>query len=85
MSEDSKGAKKVSFVQIESEGTQVVFGLPPYMSAKNWALLVGDKTEGAVKKDLQTGAIARYQPVPGGKVYVNVIKEMQRVEAAPDY
>ncbi|MFD1384306.1 hypothetical protein ACFQ45_13085 [Rhodanobacter aciditrophus] len=85
MSIDSKEPKKVSFVQIESEGTQVVFGLPPYMSAKNWALLVGDKTEGAVKKDLQTGAIARYQPVEGGRVYVNVLKEMQRAETAPDF
>lgn len=84
METESKGVKKVSFVQIEADGTQIVFGLPPYMTPKQYALLVG-KTEKAIKKDLQDGGVARYQPKAGGKVYVNVIKEMQRAEAAPDY
>ncbi|WP_417842153.1 hypothetical protein [Terasakiella sp.] len=85
MIRESKEAKSVSGVQIEVDSSQIVFGLPPYMSPKMWALLVGDKTERAVKKDLQTGVIARYQPVPGGRVYVNVAKEMQKAEQAPDY
>ncbi|MFT2112163.1 hypothetical protein [Marinomonas sp. 2405UD68-3] len=84
MNEESKVARRVSFVQIDIEKDSIMTALPPYMSPKRWALLI-DKTEGAVKKDLQTGVIARYQPVVGGLVYVNVVKEMQRAEAAADY
>jgi len=84
MIQESKGVKTVSFMQIEAEDSQIVFGLPPYMTPKQYALLVG-KTERAIKKDLQDGDIARYQPVKGGLVYVNVIKEIQKAEQAPDY
>jgi hypothetical protein len=84
MKEESKVVKRVSFVQISVEEDSIMTALPPYMSAKRWALLI-DKTERAVKKDLQTGAIARYQPTKNGLVYVNVTKEMQRAEQAPDY
>jgi hypothetical protein len=47
-------------------------------------VLIG-KSESAVKRDLQRGHIARYQPVVGGLVYVNVTKEMQKTEQAADY
>ncbi|TBR44356.1 hypothetical protein CBF23_003295 [Marinomonas agarivorans] len=80
MEKELKELESVSFVKAEG----VIFGLPPYMLAKNWAALVG-KTERAVKKDLQTGVIARYQPVPNGLVMVNVTKEIQKAELAPDW
>ena len=75
--------------QIEESKTpqfvQVVQALPPYMLAEKWADFVG-KSVKAVKKDLQTGVIARYQPAgKGGLVMVNVTKEIQRTENAPDY
>lgn len=84
MLEQAKGTVRASFVQIDDGESKVIFGLPPYMTAEQWAVLVG-KTESAVKKDLQRGAIARYQPVKGGLVYVNVTKEMQKTDAAADY
>lgn len=84
MIEQVKGTKSASFVQIDDGKTKTVFGLPPYMTAEQWSVLIG-KSESAVKKDLQRGAIARYQPVVGGLVYVNVTKEMQKTEQAADY
>lgn len=79
-----EGIKTSAFVQLDDGKNKTVFGLPPYMTAEQWSVLIG-KSESAVKRDLQRGHIARYQPVENGLVYVNVIKEMQRVEAAPDY
>lgn len=84
MLEESKGIKTTAFVQLNDGESKTIFGLPPYMTAEQWSVLIG-KSESAVKRDLQRGTISRYQPVEGGLVYVNVIKEMQRAEAARDY
>ena len=84
MSKALEDVKTTAFVQIDDGKTKVVFGLPPYMTAEQWSVLVG-KSESAVKRDLQRGHIARYQPVVGGLVYVNVTKEMQKTEQAADY
>ncbi|RCX07037.1 hypothetical protein [Marinomonas foliarum] len=77
MDEETKDQQTPAFVQ-------VVQALPPYMAPKEWARLVG-KTEAAIKQDLRMGTVARYQPVANGRVYVNVIKEIERAENAPDY
>jgi len=77
MNAELKAHESVPFVQIAQ-------ALPPYMKAEKWAGIIG-KTVRAVKEDLRTGAIARYQPVKGGLVYVNVIKEMKKAEQAADY
>lgn len=84
MFKEIDGVKKTVFVQLDDGKNKTVFGLPPYMTAEQWSVLIG-KSESAVKRDLQRGNIARYQPVVGGIVYVNVIKENQRAELAPDY
>lgn len=77
MQQEVKALESVSLVQIAQ-------ALPPYMKAEKWAVIIG-KTTRAVKEDLQTGVIARYQPVPKGLVMVNVVKEMKKAEQAPDY
>ncbi|MGB0784136.1 MAG: hypothetical protein ACPGRG_13270 [Marinomonas sp.] len=51
MIEQVKGTKSASFVQIDDGKTKTVFGLPPYMTAEQWSVLIG-KSESAVKKDL---------------------------------
>jgi hypothetical protein len=84
MIEESKVVKRVSFVQIDVEEGSILSALPPYMSPKRWALII-DKTEGAVKKDLQKGNIARYQPNEGGKVMVNVYQEIEKAKIAKAY
>lgn len=84
MAELKEGVKSASFVQIDEGKTKTVFGLPPYMTAEQWSVLIG-KTERAVKKDLQTGAIARYQPTKGGLVYVNVYQEIEKAKNAKAY
>jgi hypothetical protein len=82
--EETKGVKSAAFVQVDDGKNKTVFGLPPYMTAEQWSVLIG-KTERAVKKDLQTGAIARYQPTKGGLVYVNVYQEIEKTKIAPAY
>lgn len=84
MIESTKVSISTKFVQIGDEENKIVCSLPPYMTPKQYALLVG-KTERAIKKDLQDGDIARYQPVKGGLVLVNVVKEIQKAQLAPDY
>ena len=68
---------------------QVLGGMPllinaPYVTQKQWAAQTGMTVE-AIKQKLNKGGIARYQPIEGGIVYVNVLAEMKKVIEAPDY
>ncbi|RDL43704.1 hypothetical protein DN730_13235 [Marinomonas piezotolerans] len=96
MNKNAKVVKRVSFVHVEDENGEAVFAEvkevdkaivvvePPFMTAELFSMIVG-KTEKAIKKDLQDGDLARFQPVARGNVYVNMAKQKQICLDAPDY
>lgn len=67
----------------------IVSGMPlfvdaPYMTQEKWAERTGLSKE-AVRLRLDKGAIARYQPVEGGTIFVNVLAEMKKAAEAQQY
>lgn len=84
MSDSTKVSISASFVQLGDGETTIVCALPPFMLPRQYAALMG-KSERAVKKDLQDGEIARYQPTKGGLVYVNVYQEIEKAKNAKAY
>ena len=84
MKEEAKVSISATFVQLEAGEISIVCALPPFMMPRQYAALMG-KSERAVKKDLQDGEIARYQPTKGGLVYVNVYQEIEKAKNAKAY
>ena len=67
----------------------VIGGMPlvvtaPYMTQAQWAEYTGLSKE-AVRGRLHDGSIARYQPVEGGTIFVNVLAEMKKAAEAQPY
>lgn len=55
----------------------------PYCSADEWAARTGMQVS-EIKERLKKGQISRYQVVPKGFVYVNVINEFKKtIQTAP--
>lgn len=67
----------------------IVGGMPlminaPYMTQAQWAEHTGLSKE-SVRLRLDKGVIARYQPIEGGTIFVNVIAEMKKALEAKTY
>ncbi|WP_417551828.1 hypothetical protein [Marinomonas fungiae] len=67
----------------------IIGGMPlvvtaPYMTQAQWAEHTGLSKE-AVRLRLNEGTIARYQPVEGGTIFVNVLAEMKKAAEAQPY
>ncbi len=56
----------------------------PYCTAEQWSERTGIP-EADVKSRLYKGTISRYQPVPRGDVFVNVLQEVSKTLEAKPY
>lgn len=71
---------QVSNIKVEIDG--LVCEVPaPYCSPAEWARRVGI-SENDVKNHLHKGLISKYQLVPKGRMYVNVVQELRRTLSA---
>ncbi len=72
----------------KSHNAAIIGGMPlmvnaPWMTQERYAEHTGLSKE-AIRLRLDKGVIARYQPVEGGTIFVNVLAEMKKaLEAAP--
>jgi hypothetical protein len=73
----------------KSHQTAIIGGMPlmisaPYMTQEQYSKHTGLSKE-AIRLRLDKGVIARYQPVEGGTIFVNLLAEMKKVLEAPAY